>query len=244
MGCHAQDGNDQFQVKKTHSFNLGDKTIRLNETTHNEDGKVVFIQLHDNERTAVETTLQTIELSGGSFFTIENNGQRNISFTWQGEKYRFDPNRIFTPAGREQTLRSLGNYSDGAEQLVKNFADFILDLVPPKAVVIAIHNNTNHRYSISHYRNERKQDAASIHINSKMDPDDFVFTTDSFIYRQMVEQDINVVLQHNENVKDDGSLSVYYGKKGRTYINIEAEHGHSQEQSRMISTIMKSVNDL
>jgi hypothetical protein len=195
--------------------------------------------LHDNEKTAVETAVQTISSYGGSFITIENEGRRNISFTLKGRKYSFDPNRIFTSEGRKQTLGSLGNYSQAAENELQDFARAILELVPAHAVIIAIHNNTNHRFSITDYNNERKTDALSIHINNEMDEDDFIITTDKKIYEKLVERNINAVLQDNERVKDDGSLSVYFGKEGRIYINIEAEHGHTREQTRMIYAVLE-----
>jgi hypothetical protein len=45
-----------------------------------------------------------------------------------------------------------------------------------------------------------------------------------------------VVLQHHRP-QDDGSLSVYAAKKKIPYINIEALHGHLDEQIRMLETL-------
>lgn len=217
--------------------------VPITEITKDPGGRVVFIQLHHNEKTAVESALQAIELNGGKFITIENNEERNIDFVLDGRKFRFDPNRMFTKNGRMETLKSFKNYSLAAENELEKFSQFILQLVPPSAVVIAIHNNTDHLFSIDDYNKKRKGDADSVHINATMDPDDFIYTTDSSIYRQMVSGNINAVLQDNTNAYDDGSLSIHLGRSGRSYINVEAEHGHLEEQSRMISAVMKIFKD-
>ena len=70
-----------------------------------------------------------------------------------------------------------------------------------------------------------------------MDPDDFIYTTDSFIFEQMKAHEINVILQDNSDPVDDGSLSVYCGKKGLKYVNIETQHGHFEEQIALIELI-------
>jgi hypothetical protein len=59
-----------------------------------------------------------------------------------------------------------------------------------------------------------------------MDEDDFIYTTSVYFFRKLKDAGLNVVLQNNDSIGDDGSLSVLCGKTGRSYINIEAEHGH------------------
>jgi hypothetical protein len=36
---------------------------------------------------------------------------------------------------------------------------------------------------------------------------------------------------------DDGSLSIYYGKKNLVYINIETQKGNLDEQVKMLSAV-------
>jgi hypothetical protein len=52
----------------------------------------------------------------------------------------------------------------------------------------------------------------------------------------------NVVRQNSKKAKDDGSLSIYYGQKGKTYVNVEAENGSIPEQTRMLQILLKSFN--
>ena len=55
------------------------------------------------------------------------------------------------------------------------------------------------------------------------------------------DENINVVLQDNENCFDDGSLSVYCGKKQIRYANVEAEEGHLREQVFLIEIVEKNI---
>src|SRR5690606_2892045 len=95
--------------------------------------------------------------------------------------------------------------------------------------VIALHNNSNNSFSIHDYKNKRKNEASEYFVNTSMDPDDFIFTTNASIYNKLKQQKINAVLQH-PNVNDDGSLSVYFAQQNRPYVNIETQHGHLEEQ--------------
>ncbi|MDR0289129.1 MAG: hypothetical protein LBH78_03695 [Rickettsiales bacterium] len=44
-------------------------------------------------------------------------------------------------------------------------------------------------------------------------------------------------MQNNKAVEDDGSLSVYAGENNIRYSNVEAEHGHLEQQIDMLSAL-------
>ncbi|WP_225538204.1 hypothetical protein [Wolbachia endosymbiont of Mansonella perstans] len=44
-------------------------------------------------------------------------------------------------------------------------------------------------------------------------------------------------MQSNKMVEDDGSLSVYAGENDIRYSNVEAEHGHLEQQIDMLSAL-------
>ena len=50
------------------------------------------------------------------------------------------------------------------------------------------------------------------------------------MFKRIKKQGFNVILQNSVNATDDGSLSIYYGKKDLVYVNIETEKGHLDEQ--------------
>ena len=74
-------------------------------------------------------------------------------------------------------------------------------------------------------------------IAAGSDPDNFVFTTDPALFSFLLNKGMSAVLQYNEAASDDGSLSVLLGKKGRTYVNVEAQHDHLDEQLRLLQAV-------
>ncbi|MGZ8544827.1 MAG: hypothetical protein ACXWV0_06000, partial [Flavisolibacter sp.] len=155
--CHTE--GKAKPVTHLHQFSLGRSLIQIREYLGEPVSDIVFIQLHHDEQTAVSSAMEKVGQYGGKFISIENEGQRNISFNLNGENYSFDPNRIFSENGRKASLEAFGNYSPAAANEVKKLAAFIISLVPPDAVIIAIHNNTNDKFSILDYKNEKASDA-------------------------------------------------------------------------------------
>jgi len=225
-------------------FPVGDKNLVFTKTVYAGTGNAFFLQLHDNEVTAEEAALEYIKQNGGVLLSIENEGNRNVSFTLGNQSYTFDPNRIFTPVGLEATLQRLSKATPEAMAAVTQLADSILKYLPPSALVIAVHNNTNQGFSISSYISDTtyQRDAAAVHTNAAHDVDNFFLTTDKTLYDEVVTKNYNIILQDNVNATDDGSLSVYLGKKGVPYINVEAELGHLQFQLQMITDLLRQKN--
>ena len=226
---------------QTFLFPLGDSQIVFKKSIYNDSTPYVFLQLHDNEVTAEEAAHQYLQQAGGVLLSIENKGTRNISFTIGSQVYTFDPNRIFTPAGLQATLERLGNSSPEAVAAVKGLADSILQHLPDSSLIIAVHNNTDEAFSIASYQTDTTylRDAAAVYTNAAHDVDDFFLTTNSTLFQQLAALNYNVVLQDNAGATDDGSLSIYLGKKGLRYVNVEAEHNHGAFQLLMIEALLQ-----
>ncbi len=218
------------------SYRLGATPVELHRTRFEGAAPLSVVHLHDNEvtaRTAAETVL---EESGGSFLTLKNSGNRLLSYNVNKKKYLADPNRIFSLPGRRSTLQLLSRYNYGAALQLLRFANFFVQQIEGAGTIVGVHNNTDGKYSVLSYARggTHSKDAREAYISDGRDPDDFYITTDDSVFQQLKAKDFNVVLQHNTRVADDGSLSVYYGRKGLSYINVEAEHGHLQEQILML----------
>ena len=126
------------------------------------------------------------------------------------------------------------------------FARFIIKIIPENNIIIAVHNNTNDRYSIEDYKQGGglQKDAEDVYINDAWDKDDFILTTDKGIFEKLKIKKANVILQHPETVTDDGSLSVYCAKIKRQYINIEAQEGHLKQQLQMLQIVKDIIEEL
>jgi hypothetical protein len=231
----------ELTVPRTQTVLLGKTTqVLVQPTCFNPIPGIIFVHVHEDEVTAVEAAtavLQEREL--GCFITLKHGNGRNIKFTLGNEEeYQFDPNRMFTPIGRTATLQRFGKVSPAASEAVRQLADyFATTYIDSSKLVIALHNNTNNGgLTIHSYAKGGAyvSDAAAVFINPLEDPDDFIYTTTQQAFDFFKEKGFNVLLQQNDTVTDDGSLSVYAAKKGIDYINIEAEHGHKEKQKEML----------
>jgi len=242
-GCAA--GGEGY-TREERVYMIGDREIRVVEHSRGEGGLTIF-NMHDDEDTAVEASLEVIGRCGGRLIELRHTGQRLISFHLGTEAYQFDPNRIFTGEGIRKTLERYSTYSHPAFDAVRGFADSLLaDYgLAEGGLVVTAHNNGSDEYSASSYLPgaEYENDAAEVYLADGSDPDDFFFVTTPEAFAGFKAAGFNVVLQNNRTVTDDGSLSVLAGRKGIPYINCEAEKGHLAEQVRMLEAVAGIFGD-
>jgi hypothetical protein len=218
-------------------YQLGDRILQIKTYQYGAVKDLVYINLHDDEVTAVNGARKILEKKGGFLIRIENYRTRNIKFRLDGKYYTIDPNRMFSRTGIIHSLIIFGKTSDKAIDEVERFANRILQLIPSHpSYVIALHNNSNGRYSINSFLpgGVHEKDAKLLYINPEQDADDIFLTTDSVLFHQLVDEKYNAVLQDNEKAKKDGSLSIYCGEKNIRYVNCETEHGRQEQYDEMI----------
>lgn len=227
-------------------YELGSTTVSIYRIQHG-DKPITYYNMHENETTSIEAGDEVILDNQGRFIRLKSEGNRNVTFTLNGENYTFDPNRIYTQHGAEATLKSLGNYSEEARDITYDFAmqvvdTFILDV----KLVVTLHNNSAGGYSARSYLpgGSYAADNATVYIKDGTDPDDFFYVTEQRFYDYLTEKGYNVVLQNNEEVVDDGSLSVFCGYNDISYINVEAQSGHLDEQLEMLDAVTALIADL
>lgn len=227
-----------YTLKQTEFiYRLGDVNIGIVVYKYNDNPGIILISPHDDEVTAIEVSKEVLRKTGGTLIKINNNKQRLISFNIHGSLFQFDPNRIFSPKGIVMSLTRYSHYSPAAVSKINAFAKFILSKIPANTRnVIALHNNHKGKYSIDTYDSNGNQyrDSRAVYTDSSRNKDDFFLTTDEVFYNKIRGYRYNVTLQNNETAKDDGSLSIYYGRKNKSYVNVEAEHGKSDEQLKML----------
>lgn len=232
--------------EKTIFYKIADNTIPIKIQQYGERSDIVFINLHDDEATSVDAAKRILEESGGLLIEIENNSQRNISFRLGAFIYKVDPNRIFSKEGITKSLSELGRTSMKAIDEASKLGQRILQLIPPDAgCIIALHNNTDDIYSIIDYTpgKERSADSRKVYINPDEDVDDFFLTTDNSLYEKIADKGFNTILQDNKRCTEDGSLSVYCGKRNMLYVNCETEHGKSNQYYQMIKELLSILQE-
>ncbi|MFI5186077.1 MAG: hypothetical protein ACHQF0_05100 [Chitinophagales bacterium] len=241
QGFSQTDSARYSPVQTKYSFDWGNNKTSILLTQYGTSAKIVMIHLHDDEIASDMAAKIVLERTGGLFIELENNGERLMSFKKSGRRFLFDPNRIFTPAGLRKNLRLLNDHVTlAAVSSVKEFAAFILQKIPDSLTsLIALHNNENGKYSIKSYTayGSHARDASEIHINPDRDPDNFFIVTDSTLFRELKMIGFNVVLQNTLKAKDDGSLSIYFGRGNVIYINVEAQKGRMRTQVKMLESL-------
>lgn len=247
-GRHAQAATDRASYAITTQripVEVGTTRMRIIVYRSSAPGPV-YLNVHEDERTAVRTALARLRCCGGRLIEIQHGGGRYISFRLHGTRYRFDPNRIFTDRGARASLKWLGPYSPAAFAATRAFARRVLAIagIGKLQRIVTVHNNTPGHYSAATYLKgaQDARDAASVYIPRGADPDDFFFVTSPAMYDELrAEARYAVVLQDNRRATDDGSLSVYAARHGITCITVEAQAGHRQAQTAMFGELAVGV---
>ncbi|HEY1871861.1 MAG TPA: hypothetical protein VGG71_12435 [Chitinophagaceae bacterium] len=232
-------------VSTSYYFNWGDDSTKIILTQYGTRTGLVMVHLHDDEVSSAQAAKKILEQTAGLFVQVDNNGKRLVSFIKNGKRFQFDPNRIFTARGRSQNLHFLNKtVTPEAESSVKAFAKFILKKIPKSVVtLLAVHNNQNGNYSINSYKGvSHSKDVLKCYTDHKNDPDNFFIVNNNEMFKQIKRFGFNVVLQNSKNATDDGSLSIYFGKKNLVYVNIETETGNLDEQVKMLHAIFNILD--
>lgn len=247
LGPGRTSGSGADPETSRHPLRLGETTVDV-VIAERPGSRHLFCNLHDDENTSVEAGLVALRRSGGRLVELQHGGPRDLSFRLDGKTFAVDPNRIFTPEGARRSLAKLSRRTPEAEHAVDRFARDLLSLyaIERADVVIALHNNTEGEYSALSYAKGGvyASDAAAVFIKDGSDPDDFFFVTETAVFDALRRRGYNVVLQDNRKVTDDGSLSVYCGRAGVRYINVEAQHGHLEPQVAMLRALQDVLGEL
>jgi len=224
---------------------LSNKTAFLTKSDYG-PGIMRFISLHDDENTGVESAKKFCADYGGSITELNYGGGRNIALVIGTHQYAFDPNAMFSDQGLAISLRRYSKIMPKASvaSQIRDLGRILINEYETSTVMplITLHNNTQGNFDITSYLNTGylTGTADSVYISKKMDADDLIFVTEKRFYDHLKAKDINVVLQ-SYNAKEDGSLSVYAQKHQIPYINIEVQHGHFEENYRLITEVYEML---
>ncbi|MEM8600726.1 MAG: protein tyrosine phosphatase [Bacteroidota bacterium] len=242
----ASPGNAQ-EMRSTVALPIGADVARV-VVTEQPGCEVDVLVVHDNEDTGVEAAQAVIAERGGRLVDLQHSGARNLAFALRAQggtradSFVVDPNRVFTSAGVGGSLASLSRDTPEARRAVRRFAEQLLAVYGEPAVVVTAHNNTEGRYAATSYAADgpHARNAAALHLEPGADADDFFFVTDRALFDMLAGAGFNAVLQA-DTATDDGSLSVWAAQQGVPYVNVEAQHGHLAEQTRMMHALWDAL---
>ncbi|NEU07666.1 hypothetical protein GZH53_05000 [Flavihumibacter sp. R14] len=229
-------------------FMLNEKPIQVIRYRYG-DPNIRFLSLHDTEKTGLKAAFRYIGIYGGYAVELQYGRVRNIAFSDSLELFSFDPNNMFTDEGAYLGLarHSAPQIRNGLPEMVRCLGSEVLRFggLDSLGVMITLHNNYNGGFSIYSYTegNYLQSTADDVFINAGMDPDDLVFVTDRRFFDYLKAKKINVVLQ-SMMAPDDGSLSVFAMQNNIPYANIEVQHGHLDENYRLIVAVSDMLKEI
>jgi hypothetical protein len=226
------------------------KTIKLSKTKIElkqfigaQNNDILFLNIHQDEQTSIDAIQAFAKDIPLNFAYFNHKQTRRIEYQIGKNTFTVDPNRIYTKEGREKTIESERKVTLRSKLVAKKLANEIIQLISNYKTIVTLHNNSDVNYSIKSYLpgGDEAENTAEVFINPKMDADDFIYTTEKRFFDYLKNANYNVILQDNTHFVNDGSLSVYCGIKGISYINIEAQLGHYNEQLELIKVIYEML---
>jgi len=221
-------GRDQVQLEVRHYGHDG------------REGGLRYLSLHENEHTAVEAAERVLQKHGGTLIELRGQGRRQVVFHDGERALAFDPNRIFTDAGAEATLRRNDSLTDEGVQAVRALRAAVLALLDgrPDEPVVALHNNAGKGYTFDNYAPGAALagDVEALSAQPQRPRDAFFLVTRMALFEALRAARFNVVLQ-SDHAEDDGSLSIYFQQQRRAYVNVEAGFGALREQAEMLDAV-------
>jgi hypothetical protein len=188
-----------------------------------------YLMIHGDENTARDVLTKYMSDHNGVAYIVTG---KERTVTIRGVK--IDPNRLFSRAGADFSIRALNPVVD-VERLI-DVLDYLDDrrekllkhLMPGKGSrLFALHNNRD--YSV------QDELAASNQTSIKQPglPRNFFLCTDPRDFDILRQSPYNVVLQ-TEPDPDDGSLSRLAARRGFRYINLECAIGEFDAQMERV----------
>jgi hypothetical protein len=191
-----------------------------------------YVLIHGNEETARQVLTAHMQIHAGTAYLVDSR-ERNVPIA----SGQVDPNRIFSRAGAEKSLRQL-NPTWGEEKLRaaldrldRGRGALVRALQPPPGgLLITLHNNSA-GYSI------RDEIPISDQVSLKLpdQPHEFYLCTDPQDFALLAESPYNALLQRRAPPQDDGSLSRLAARLGIRYINLEVALGKFRKQAEMLA---------
>jgi len=190
-----------------------------------------YLAIHGDEETAREVLEIHMQAYQGIAYIIESR-TRNVPI----EGGEIDPNRMFSGAGAEASLKSLNPAWDqpriaaALATLERGRTRLVRALFPaPGGLLVALHNNTE-AYSVA----DERPISDSESIRDPEHPHAFFLCTDPSDFKILAGSFYNVVLQRQGPRQDDGSLSRLAAARGVRYVNLEVERGARDRQQEML----------
>jgi hypothetical protein len=190
-----------------------------------------YLLIHGNEETARDVLVAHMNAQEGIAYVVENH-TRNVPVSG----LQVDPNRMFSRAGAEASLRRLNKDAEpiavqrALSELDHGREHLLRALTPPRGgLTIALHNNSA-GYSVT----DEVPISDQTSLREPKNPHAFFLCTDAKDFETLRTSPYNVVLQNQAPTRDDGSLSRQAATRRFRYVNLEVGIGQPDRQLEML----------
>lgn len=212
----------QHQIQLTQcNYVINGQAFKLDVYQKQPIGNLRYLVLHDSEDAAFDSGLDAIK-DGGLMVVLENNDQRHLFDQNSQSVTKSDPNRIFKPSD--------ANFAFG--QIILNHLN-----IQPNSHIIALHNNSpSGGFGMSNITNYGATDIACDTGKNNKNLFWIPFSSKSPNAQQIAKElcqfgQFNVVTENVPKVASgDGSLSIFAGNQGFSYVNIEVKAAERGDQ--------------
>ena len=221
-------------------MNYQTQTITLGETDftferhHQAPDSLFLIRLHGDEVDAAAVGKWWVKAHGGTFIDVVNQ-TREVSFQYQCNTIRFDPNRVFSELGIIQTLAA--NQIAATPEIiaeVNRFSQFMIDKCEQQSVIIALHNNRDFNINFYLPGGECDGSAEAVHCEPNEGPHHLILTSERDDFQALKNKKVNCVLESKSVSDYPGAFSEYCINNKIRYFNIETYLGQPEKQKELL----------
>lgn len=254
----------KFKKRKLIPFKMGSRIVYFEEFLGKKNDRT-FLFVHPDEVTAYRGLKKYLLKNHATGYLFIGKGERlsrrgrYLAIKIGRKIFYFDPNRIFSDKRKANFFLTkkfyryaiynrsyyYRRYRHLFYRYIRVFHEFIVSIAMVRqGPLIAVHDNdevmkwankifSGHNYGIS---------KLSYH-NKKMKTSDFVYVTGLKDYEYYKKNYINVILQDNDKIKDDGSASIEFARKKKRYMCIEVKR-NGRKSHEIIQKMLQLAGDV
>jgi len=240
-------------------FKMGSRVVYFEEFIGKKNDRT-FLFVHPDEITAYRELKKYLLRNSNTGYLFIGKGARlsrrgrYLSIKIGRKIFYFDPNRVFSYK-RKSNFFLTGKYYRYAiynkpwyyrryrhlfYRYIRVFHEFIIAIAMVRqGPLVAVHDNDEvMKWANKIFRGHNYGISKLSYRNKKMKTSDFIYVTKLKDYKFCKKNRINVILQDNIKIKDDGSASIEFARKNKRYLCIEVKR-NGKKSRKLIQRMLK-----
>ncbi len=242
-------------------FKMGSHIVYFEEFVGKKNDRT-FLFVHPDEITAYRELKKYLLKNNKTGYLFIGNGERlskrgrYLSIKIGRKIFYFDPNRVFSHKHRHNFLLTrkyyryaiynrahyYRQYRKQFHQYINVFHEFMVVIaMVRKGPLITVHDNDEvMKWANKIFRGHNYGISKLSYRNKDMPTSDFFYVTQQKDYNYCKQNNLNVILQDNAKIKDDGSASIEFARKNKRYFCIEVKR-KGKNSKKIIQRMLRLV---